>query len=115
MLAKRISHTYKIFSCLRLASVLGGPHIAIGSLMRVSPGWASRTAASAAIRAMAAKNVRRNRQMTSDNPNPIGDPSADPLIVRTLRELLVLELQRQVPSDEIPSDEGAVMQSQLIE
>jgi hypothetical protein len=48
--------------------------------------------------------------MTPDDPTSPGDSKADPLVVRTLRELLVLELQRRVPSDE-----GEVMQSQLIE
>ena len=48
--------------------------------------------------------------MIPNDPTPLGDPSDDPIVVRSLRELLVRELQHRVPSED-----GEVMQSQLIE
>jgi hypothetical protein len=48
--------------------------------------------------------------LTPNDPAPPGDPSDDPIVVRSLRELLVRELQHRVPSED-----GEVMQSQLIE
>jgi hypothetical protein len=41
----------------------------------------------------------------------IDDPASDPLVVRSLREIMLLELQRQVPAP----DEGVVMQMELVE
>ena len=43
----------------------------------------------------------------------IDDPASDPLVVRSLREILLLELQRRVPS--VDCDEGPVMQMELVE
>jgi hypothetical protein len=40
----------------------------------------------------------------------IDNPICDPIVVRSLRDILLIELQR-----EVPSDEGAVMQMQLVE
>jgi hypothetical protein len=37
-------------------------------------------------------------------------PTSDPIVVRSLREILLIELQR-----EVPSDEGPVMQMQVVE
>ena len=52
--------------------------------------------------------TRRNR-----DPMTIDDPASDPLVVRSLREIMLLELQRRIPS--VDCDEGPVMQMELVE